>query len=170
MGGADKGLIDYRGRPLIEHVIERLRPQVDTLLISANRNLETYRRYGFPVLTDRTEERLGPLAGIQAGLEACTTPWLLVCPCDCPHLPLDLVERLLAAKASTLAVAATPNGLQPGFQLLRRELLPALVEYLSRGERRVGGWCRTQAAVEVVWADDLAFRNCNTPGDIALKP
>lgn len=166
MGGADKGLIDYRGRPLIEHVIERLRPQVDALLISANRNLEAYRRYGFPVLTDQTAEHLGPLAGIQAGLQACTTPWLLVCPCDCPFLPLDLAERLLAAKAATLAVAVSPGGMEPGFQLLRRELLPALDDTLASGERRVWHWCRAQVAVEVRWPDASPFGNCNTLEDL----
>ena len=163
MGGADKGLIEFAGRPLIEHVIERLQPQVGTLLISANRNLDAYRRYGFPVLTDQLEQRLGPLAGIQAGLQACTTSWLLVCPCDSPRLPLDLAQRMMFAQPIAMAVAATTAGLQPGFQLLHRDLLPALDDYLARGERRVSGWCRSQSAVEVRFDDASAFDNLNTP-------
>ena len=173
MGGADKGLLDFHGRPLVAHVIERLVPQVDTLLISANRNLDEYLDFGYPVVTDASADRLGPLAGIAAGLQACETPWLLVCPCDCPALPVDLVARLLAgalAARATLAVVRTPAGLQPAIQLCRRELLPALTAYLATGERRVAGWCRAQGAVEVAFADASAFNNLNTPADLAALP
>ena len=117
--------------------------------------------------------RLGPLAGIAAGLQACETPWLLVCPCDCPALPTDLVARLIAgalAAQATLAVVRTPAGLQPALQLCRRELLPALTVYLATGERRVAGWCRAQGAVEVAFADASAFNNLNTPADLAALP
>jgi molybdopterin-guanine dinucleotide biosynthesis protein A len=173
VGGADKGLLDFQGRPLIAHVIERLAPQVERLLISANRNLETYRVFGHPVLTDLSEERLGPLAGIQAGLAACATPWLVVCPCDCPQLPDDLVSRLMSAvesQGAALAVAATSAGMQPAFQLCRRELLPALGKYLAAGERKVGAWCRAQGAIEVTFPAAEAFRNMNTPEELAFKP
>jgi molybdopterin-guanine dinucleotide biosynthesis protein A len=176
MGGADKGLLDFQGRPLIAHVIERLTPQVDRLLISANRNLDAYRAFGHPVLTDLADEhfgRLGPLAGIQAGLLACETPWMIVCPCDCPQLPDDLVSRLLSAaetQGAALAVAATSTGMQPAFQLCRRELLPALEKTLAAGERKVGAWCRAQGAVEVTFPDPDAFRNLNTPEELAFRP
>lgn len=169
MGGADKGLLLHAGRPLVEHAIERLRPQVAGLLISANRNLDTYRAYGFPVVTDPGEERFGPLAGIQAGLQACRTDWLVTCPCDCPNLPRDLVARLLAAAtqaAAPLAVAATAEGLQPGFQLLRRDLLPMLTSYLAAGNRRAGAWCRDHGAVDTLFPDGAAFRNLNSPENL----
>lgn len=170
VGGADKGLLDYRGKPLVAHVIERLAPQVGRLLISANRNLDAYRSFGHPVLTDLTDERLGPLAGIQAGLAASETPWLVVCPCDCPKLPDDLVARLLTAaeaRGAALAVAVTSQGIQPAFQLCRRELLPELKICLAAGERRVGAWCRAQNAVEVSFPTPSAFDNLNTPEDLA---
>lgn len=168
VGGADKGLLAYQGRPLVAHVIKRLAPQVDALLISANRNLDSYRAHGIPVVTDAAEERLGPLAGIQAGLRACETPWLVVCPCDCPHLPLDLAARLLAGIGqSRLAIAVTSDRTQPTFMLCHRELLPALDAWLAAGERKVMAWCRNQAAVEVNFPDAAAFRNMNTPGELA---
>lgn len=171
VGGADKGLLDYQGKPLVAHVIERLAPQVDTLLISANRNLEDYLDFGYPVVTDVSAERLGPLAGIAAGLAACKTPWLLACPCDCPHLPADLVTQLMAGRgAAPLAMAVTPEGMQPTFMLCRRELLPLLEAYLAAGERKVAAWCRNQQAVQVMFADAGAFRNLNTPADLALRP
>lgn len=171
VGGADKGLLDFQGRPLIAHAIERLAPQVGPLLISANRNLDAYRVFGYPVLTDGTQERHGPLAGIQAGLAACMTPWLVVCPCDCPRLPVDLVTRLLTAaetQNAAMAVAVTREGMQPTFQLCRRELLPALDAHLAAGERKLAGWCLKQAAIEVAFPDAAAFRNLNTPADLEI--
>lgn len=167
VGGADKGLLDYRGRPLVAHVIERLAPQVDTLMISANRNLEDYLDFGYPVVTDASAERLGPLAGILAGLRACETPWLVVCPCDCPQLPPDLVSRLMAnVGQAPLAVAATPAGLHPTFMLCRRGLLSPLAATLASGERKLRNWCRAQGAAEIAFADETAFRNINTPEDL----
>jgi len=167
VGGADKGLLDYRGKPLVAHAIERLAPQVDALLISANRNLEDYLDFGYPVLTDASAERLGPLAGIAAGLRAGTTPWLVVCPCDCPQLPADLLARLMAGIGTApLAIAVTPEGTQPTFMLCRRKLLPALDAWLAAGERKVMGWCRNQGAVEVGFPDAAAFANFNTLNDL----
>lgn len=163
VGGADKGLLDFRGRPLIAHALERLAPQVDGVLISANRNLETYRAFGCPVLTDESTERQGPLAGIAAGLRACATPWLAVVPCDCPHFPTDLVDRLMAGKgAAPVAVAVTAAGPQPTFMLCRRDLLPALETALAAGERKVRAWCGAQGAVMVNFPDAAAFANLNT--------
>lgn len=170
MGGADKGLLSYQGRPLVAHVLARLAPQVDGLLISANRNFDAYHAFGPAVLPDATDERLGPLAGLRAGLAACPTPWLVTSPCDCPALPGDLVLRLLTAaeaEGASLAVAATADGLQPTFQLCRRELLPKLDAYLAAGGRKLGEWCESQGAIEVVFPDPNAFVNLNSPGDIA---
>lgn len=186
MGGADKGLLPFQGRPLVAHVIERLAPQVDYLLISANRNLAAYRAFMYPVLRDQpddpadetalptpaaAERQRGPLAGLQAGLAACTTPWLITCPCDCPALPSDIVDRLLtAAKAQNarIAVASVAERRQPTFQLCHRKLLPALEHYLSVGGRKVGGWCSEQNALVVNFPDPGAFANLNRPEDLVL--
>lgn len=179
MGGADKGLLPFRGRPLVAHVIERLAPQVDRLLISANRNLDAYRAFAHPVLTDRAADpsahpgQAGPLAGLQAGLAACTTTWLVTCPCDCPALPMNIVARLLAAATAQhahMAVAAVEGRMQPTFQLCRREILPALERYLAAGGRKVGAWCREQGAVEVDFPDPDAFANFNRPEDLVAPP
>lgn len=169
MGGADKGLLEYQGRPLVTHVIERLAPQVDSLLISANRNLDIYARLGYPLVSDDQSDYPGPLAGLAAGLAACTSDWLVCAPCDCPALPLDLISRLQAAvtEPSTLmAVPVTEGQLQPTFQLCHRSLLPALSAYLASGERRVSGWCRQQGAIEVAFPDISAFRNLNHPTEL----
>lgn len=171
VGGADKGLLAYRDKPLVAHVIERFAPQVDRLLISANRNLDLYRAFGYPVVSDTSPERHGPLAGIAAGLSACTTPWLAVVPCDSPALPADLVARLMAGVgAARLAIAATCEGTQPTFLLCRRELLPTIEARLAMGERKLMAWCYDQGAVEVSFPDAAAFRNLNTLDDLVLKP
>lgn len=169
MGGVDKGLLDYRGRPLVAHALERLAPQVTSILISANRNREAYAACGYPVIGDDLPDLPGPLAGLAAGLAACRTDWLLCVPCDCPALPGDLALRLLMAARTAeaaMAIATTAEGRQPIFQLCRHDRLPALQAFLATGERRVGAWCRTQNAIEVLFDDTAAFRNLNTPADL----
>lgn len=170
MGGVDKGLMASRGRPLIAHVIDRLAPQVGPLIISANRHLADYQAFGHPLVSDDEPDYPGPLAGLAAGLAACRTEWLICVPCDSPHLPLDLVSRLheaLDASSARLAVARVAGQMQPTFQLCHRALLPALRDYLATGERRVGGWCRQQGAAEADFPDPAAFRNMNTPAELA---
>jgi molybdopterin-guanine dinucleotide biosynthesis protein A len=168
MGGADKGLVMLQGRPLITHVIERLQPQVSTLLISANRNLDAYRGLGYPVLPDAQDDFQGPLAGLQAGLLACRTEWMLSCPCDCPALPLDLARRLLAVVQSggPLAIACTAGKTQPAFQLIHRSLLPILSSHFASGGRKLMDWCRSQHAIAVDFPDSAAFRNLNDPENL----
>lgn len=169
MGGADKGLVGFCGRPMVAHVIERMAPQVDRLILSANRNEAAYAAFGLPVVSDRIENFPGPLAGVQAGLAACTTPLLATAPCDAPLLPTDIVERLHAALASDamVAVARTKQGSHPVFMLCRREVLPVLEQWLASGERSFGAWQREMAAVEVDFDDEAAFTNVNTPEELS---
>ena len=109
MGGRDKGLVPYQGRPLAAWVLDRLVAQTGTQFAVANRNLPDYANLlqqahatppsGVPaVLPDAPDLPVasGPLAGIVTALRHTATPWLMVTPCDTPHLPDDLVERLLA--------------------------------------------------------------------------
>ncbi|MCX8085924.1 MAG: molybdenum cofactor guanylyltransferase [Rhodocyclaceae bacterium] len=172
MGGADKGLIPYQGQPLVASVLARLAPQVGGLIISANRNLATYRAFGHPVVTDELAGFQGPLAGLASALAICPTPWLVSVPCDCPALPLDLVARLYAAAQSAgaaLAVAQAAGRLQPAFMLCRREKLPALSAFLARGERRASAWCLAEGALPVDFPDAAAFANFNTPDDLGAS-
>ena len=170
MGNVDKGLQPFRSSTMVEHVLARLRPQVGPLAISANRNLDTYRAFGAPVLTDEMADFPGPLAGLETGLRHCTTPYLLTVPCDSPFLPLDLAARLFAAlqeQDADVAYAATQEaGMlvqpHPVFCLVRADRLPVLSAYLAQGGRRVDGWYRDLKAVEVVFDDADAFRNINT--------
>ena len=173
MGGLDKGLQRLQGRPLVEWVAERLGPQVDEMLLNANRNAVIYRQLGFSVVPDRIEGFAGPLAGLHAALSAAVHPLVVTVPCDSPFFPGDLVARLhdaLEEGARDLAIARTPDRLHPVFCLCRRSLLPGLADFLNSGERRVQAWCGRVNAVEVMFADgDGAFENINTPDQLEAR-
>ena len=171
MGGVDKGLQPLNGQPLVEHIIARLRPQVGHLVINANRNLQAYAAFGYPVLADAVPDFAGPLAGLHAALSAAQTPWVVTVPCDSPFLPVDLVFRLfsaLTAASAEIAVARTGEQVYPVFCLCRRELLPHLDDYLARGERKFGRWYADLQAVEVAFDDQAqAFENINTREELS---
>lgn len=170
LGGADKGLVPLRGRPLIEHVIAMLRPQVGRLVISANRNRETYAAYGILVIADAIGDYHGPLAGILSALRAADTPLVLSAPCDTPAPPSDLAERLIAAlvrEQTQIAVATCGAHMQPVFALVHRSLADRLQEYLAGGGREAGEWMRRQNAALADFSDKAeAFVNINTPQEL----
>jgi molybdopterin-guanine dinucleotide biosynthesis protein A len=162
VGGQDKGLLKYMDKPLVDHVIERLSPQVEELLVSANRNLEEYALRGYPVLTDTLPDFSGPLAGVLAGLEKARFDWMVTCPCDTPLLPSDLVDRLCRARGKSRAVVArSPQQTHYTTFMLHKDRLPALAVYLERGGRSVKGFLETIGATTAVFSDEGAFRNFN---------
>lgn len=169
MGGEDKGLLLFHGQPLYQHILQRLRPQVDRLLISANRNVEQYRRSGVAVVSDTLPDFPGPLAGVLSALRAIETDWAVFCACDTPFVPDDYVARLWQHKG--LAPAAWVRSLQrdhPALALVHRELADTLEDYLLSGERRLMQFLRQQGGEAVIFRDDeSAFSNINTPEDLA---
>ena len=165
LGGADKGLAMFRGRPLVAHVLERLRGQADEIFISANRNLDAYRALGYRVLQDATPDYPGPLEGLRGALAAARHAHLLCVPCDLPFLPADLAPRLmraLEAGDAQVAVAHAAGRAQPVVCLCRRDVLPSLHAYLAAGGRAVGRWQEGLRHVAVVFDDAGAFFNVNT--------
>jgi len=171
MGGVDKGLVELDGRPLVAWVLERLAPQVDTLLVNANQNAARYATFGHPVIGDAVGGFAGPLAGLHAALAAARTEWIVTVPCDSPFLPCDLVARLAAGAASakaTLAVARTFDQPHPVFALVRADVAPHLSAFLEGGGRKIDAWYATLAVVEVAFDDEAdAFRNINTAAELA---
>ena len=165
MDSRDKGLVPFRGRPMVAHVIERLAPQVGPMLINANRNTEQYAAYGHPVVGDEVGGFAGPLAGLHAGMRACATPLIVTAPCDSPFLPLDLVARLQMAMQDAIADAAvvrTGGFAQPVFALYQVSLLPSLTAFLEAGGRKIDTWYAQHRVADVDFADEAAFANINT--------
>ena len=164
MGGVDKGLQPLRGRPMVQWVLERLRPQVDEVLINANQNLETYAAFGHRVVPDDIAGFAGPLAGLHAGMKAAAHPLIATVPCDSPFLPQDLISRLQSQLGSNdLAVAKTGEQPHPVFALVRRHCLESLEAFLAQGGRKIDAWYAALQVVEVSFDDEAAaFRNINT--------
>jgi molybdopterin-guanine dinucleotide biosynthesis protein A len=169
MGGVDKGLQPWRGRPLVDHALARLAPQVREVMISANRNAADYATRAARVLADDSDDFPGPLAGILAGLRAASTPWLAVVPCDSPQLPTDLFARLAQGLGDAPgAVVQRDQRMEPVCCLLSTTLADDLARYLAEGGRRVEGWV-ARHAVRVPFdrpQDAAAFANVNTLADL----
>ncbi len=166
MNGQDKGLLSLCGRPLVAHALDALRPQVAQLLISANRNLETYSKLGVPVLTDSLPGFQGPLAGMLTAMRAAKTDWVLFVACDTPQLPGDLAARLYAAVGDRSAAYATTRGeSHHTCCLLRRGLADAIEGALNSGRRAVRDFHAAQNAVTVDFPG-WPGHNLNTPEDL----
>ena len=166
MGSVDKGLQLFKGMPMVAHVLERMSPQVDEVIINANRSIDQYAAFGHRVVPDTIDGFAGPLAGLHVGLMQATTPLLVTAPCDSPFLPLDLVTRLHNAMELgnvDLAVAKTYDQAHPVFCLVKRDLEPHLREFLASGQRKIDKWYATLRVVEVQFDDqESAFANINT--------
>lgn len=171
MGGVDKGLVSFDGRPLAAHALARLAPQVDELLINANQNIPTWQAFGYAVFSDDIPGHAGPLAGLHAALGRAAHALVVTVPCDAPFLPGDLVSRLFAAwqdAGADVAVARTFDQLHPVFCLCRRDHILHLDAFLAAGGRRVDRWYAGLRVVEVAFDDQhAAFVNINSREDLA---
>jgi len=167
MGGDDKGLVELNGKAMIEHTIERIKPQVKEILINANRNQTRYAEFGFTVLSDEHTGFLGPLAGMITAMGHTQADYLLVVPCDCPLLPRELVARLLTAIEANdheLAVASDGEREQPVVMLLKPSLRESMTAFLEAGERKIDFWYAKHRFAVAAFADQPnAFVNVNTP-------
>ncbi|OCG06910.1 molybdenum cofactor guanylyltransferase MobA [Gilliamella sp. wkB178] len=165
MHGNDKGLLLLKGKPLFQHVIDRIHNQVDSVMINCNRHLEQYQTTGYPVFTDAIKGYLGPLAGIYSGLLQSKTYWNLFVSCDTPFLPNDLVSRL--AKNITNNQAMYPidgTYTHPTILLTNKTIMPQLKIYLEQGDRKLMLFLQQINAIAVDFSDESScFININTP-------
>ena len=178
MGGVDKGLQDFLGQPLVAHALSRLRAQVGSVGINANRHMAQYEALGVPVWPDANSRFEGPLAGFEAAMSQCHTPYLLTVPCDTPRFPLDLAQRLgeaLHAAQADIAMVSAPEQdakgqtvlrPQPVFCLLRTSLSQSLLAFMQSGGRKIDAWTAQHHTVLVPFhgpTDDAqSFFNINT--------
>ena len=174
MGGIDKGLIPFHDKPLIECAITRLKSQVSSILINANRNITKYASYDYPVIVDETPDFSGPLAGFSAGLKVCNTPYLLTTPCDSPLLPINLGSRLATEMERgdfQLVYASSKEAdgkiwAQPVFCLMHVNLQKSLNAFLQKGDLKIDRWFKEVHSSTVVFDDPQAFANVNTPEEL----
>jgi molybdopterin-guanine dinucleotide biosynthesis protein A len=167
MGGEDKGLVELAGKTMVDHVIERIRHQAGSVIINANRNLERYQAFGYPVVSDDIGDYSGPLAGMASAMRLADTDYLASVPCDSPLIPDDLVQRLYEAlirDGADISVAHDGVRMQPVCALLRRGLLPSLLDYLHAGGRKIDLWYSQHHCVTADFSDTPeSFVNINTP-------
>lgn len=171
MGGQDKGLVLLNGVALFQHVLDALRPQVNQLVISANRHIDLYQRSGIPVIVDALPDYPGPLAGMLAVMEAVESEWFLFSPCDTPNIPYNLASRLWEGLGEPPVPAVWVNDGErdhPGTALIHHSVNAALKDYLSAGERRVMQFLRSIGGRTVVLnnAPDQ-FANINTLDELS---
>lgn len=168
MGGEDKGLVLYRGKPLYQHVLTRLQPQVGKVCISANRSLPLYQQSGLPVIVDTLPDFPGPLAGMLAVLREIESEWAAFIPCDTPLVPADVVWQLWQKREDAPVVwARTADRDHPTVALVHRSVAEKLAAFLAQGERRVMQFLCQAGGHSVLFADDDgAFANINRPEDL----
>ncbi|MDH5710399.1 MAG: molybdenum cofactor guanylyltransferase [Gammaproteobacteria bacterium] len=165
MNHHDKGLVAFKGQPLVSHVISSLKHQIDDFVISANRNFDQYRQFSPHVIPDATEQN-GPMSGIAAALPTCKHDLILVVPCDMPYLPNDLVTLLLTnLNNHKMAVAETQNHLQPVF-LMHRSLLSGVQHHLASGHFKLLQWIQSCSPAIISFSNADAFKNLNHASDI----
>jgi molybdenum cofactor guanylyltransferase len=171
MGGIDKGTVPFNGEPMVERICRLVGPQVDLLLVNANRNLDYYATLGYGIVEDEMDDYQGPLAGMHAALGQIRTPWLLTAPCDGPFIPRDYAARMLQQALAgdvRLSVAHDGERLQPVHALLHVSLAPDLGEFLQSGDRKIDRWYATHPYRVVDFSSNPElFSNINTPDQLA---
>ena len=170
MGGIDKGLVSLKDRSMISYIIDALKPQVNDIIINANRNIPDYEKFGYPVINDDIANYQGPLAGMASGLKHANTDYIVTAPCDGPLLAENYVDTLLESARShhtKISVAFDGNRLQPVYALIHKELLFDLNEFLNSGERKIDRWYEKHhyAKADFSTCQEM-FTNINTAEDI----
>ena len=177
--GGDKGLQLLHGRPLIDWVLDNVRPHSAEILLNVpqgdnvNTDNKNYLREGCRTIKDikskDIENNVGPLAGLQSALHHARHEWLASMPCDTPFLPNDLLPRLLTALQNNhaeVAVAVEGGQQHPTIALYKKSVSPKLDIFLSSGQRKVGGWVNSLRVTEVLFDDAHTFLNINSTQDL----
>lgn len=173
--GVDKSWLEWQGLPLIQHVVKQIQPQVDELIISANRTIEKYQALGFTVINDESNEQLGPLAGIFSAMNYVHQHFsnsddisLLTTPCDMPLIPENLKTLLYhAAHKQQICVAKDSQRIQPLVALIPISLQSNLKSYLESEQRKVEQWMLdTNPYIVDLSSHSKCFININDLSDL----
>ena len=170
MGGQDKGLQILGKQSLIQHVINRLQPQIHDISINANRSQTEYTKFGFPVFSDELPDFQGPLSGMLTALEKTKSDFILFTPCDTPFFPTNLLDKLQSAvenHRALIAYACDEEREHPVFCLMSVQLKEKLRHYLASGERRLLQFMKENGGISVKFTKEEGnFENFNTLGDL----
>ncbi|HHV7052868.1 TPA: molybdenum cofactor guanylyltransferase MobA, partial [Haemophilus influenzae] len=170
MGGQDKGLQILGKQSLIEHVINRLQPQIHQISINTNRNQTEYAKFGFPVFSDELPDFQGPLSGMLTALEKTKSDFILFTPCDTPFFPMNLLDKLKSAvknDRTLIAYACDEEREHPVFCLMSVQLKEKLRHYLASGERRLLQFMKENGGISVKFTQEEGnFENFNTLDDL----
>jgi molybdenum cofactor guanylyltransferase len=163
LGNVDKGFANYQGKPLIHHAIEKIEPQVQSIVISYNRNETAYKNLRHPCAQDLVSDYRGPLMGILSCAHLIRSEFLFAMPCDVPHLPANIVSTLLESLGDAeLSVAHDGNRLQPLFFAGRTQVIESIQDFLDGGGRSVTKWIKSKDHVVVDFSSQQsAFWNIN---------
>ena len=141
MNNKDKGLINLKGKPFVERLIEIIKPHTSNIIINANRNISEYEKYGYPVIRDEMEDFQGPLSGIYSMLKSSSSKYLFTLPCDCPNFKWEVIEFFMKNMTSKeLYIAHNHDRSQPVFMLISKSKLNSLKDFLENGERKIDSW------------------------------
>lgn len=165
LGGIDKAWLERDGVPQVLRLARRFALEVDAVLVSANRDFARYGAHGLATVADNVPAA-GPIGGIEALAQACTTPWLLTLPVDLVGVNECLLQSLYAAAAGHGASAVDEAGAQPLVALwnvvsLREGVAAAIADHdfaIHRLQQRL--------EMPAVRFDGVRFGNLNTPADL----
>ena len=176
MGGSRKALLELNGRPLLAHVIERLQAHLDPLMLSCDSEISEFERFGLPLVPDLLPGFRGPLTGLCSALQYLADKGqqnsLVLCPCDAPFIPHNLVQILLDADQENekpVVVISYQGMLQPTFSMWHTHHLPAIHEaVVKRGDGGLRYMLKLLPHTVVEWApaEPSPFFNINTPDDL----
>ena len=165
----NKATVLFEGKPLITHVIDRMKTQAKHTVINTHRNQKDFEIFHLPLIDDILDIQEGPLLGILTSLQAIKTDWIQFVPCDTPNLPNDLIAILMKeveAEKTLVAVPETSDGLQSTCLLCHSSTLKNLQIFFNQGERKIEDWIRQLAFSIVQFNDESQFLNVNTQEEL----
>ncbi len=170
MGGQDKGLVSYKNESLVKHVIDAISLQTHQIIINANRNLDQYSNFGYPVVKDTLKDFQGPLAGFLAAMSSVDTDYILTMPCDGPVITDNYIQKMkqgLNDSGADLVIASDGSRMQPVYALIPLTLKHSLQLYLANGGRKIDSWYQQHDFSLIEFNDDSEFfTNINSPQDL----
>ncbi len=172
MNNADKGLVTLNNKPLISYVLSELSTLLDEIYISANRNVNTYAQFGYPVITDLSTDFSGPLAGILSVMSVTHADVLIVVPCDSPLIKTEHIQQLLDSVVTRnldITVAFDGERIHPVFLAVKTSLKQSLESFLENGERKVELWLKQHNWASTDFSkNNEIFTNINTYEELSV--